>query len=330
MGRLRRGTSCARVSLATAPNGVRTSTAARAGTRRLRRALRIRAERRGDRLTGLDRLIEVAQRELQGAEEVQDVLQRHEAEVTDADELPVQLALPASDDRVVVVTQHTNEVARVDARRGTERGDGRRRMRFVGEQRQIERLQSPTGRAGEIQMTAEDRLEPFFGHEAERLLQRDVDTHRRRRGRRALLERGLRRGEVELRLWQVGLLVEFPRALAHRDDRDAGWRTPRLLRRGHADVDAPLIDLELGRTGAGDAVDDEELARLTDDLADLLERVENAGRRLVVLDQDRLRAVPTFFLRELIAHQVRLDRAPERHVDAASFDAIGLADRVEA
>src|SRR5439155_744164 len=159
------------------------------------------AARRGDRLTGLDRLIEVAQRELQGAEEVQDVLQRHEAEVTDADELPVQLALPARDDRVVVVTQHTNEVARIDARRWTERGDGRRRMRFVGEQRQIERLQSATGGAGEIQMTAEDRLEPFLGHEAERLLQRDVDAHRRRRRRRALLERGLRRREVEVRLW---------------------------------------------------------------------------------------------------------------------------------
>src|SRR5438093_845175 len=116
MGRLRRGTSCARVSLATAPNGVRTSTAARAGTRRLRRALRVRAERRGDRLTRLDRLVKVAQRELQGAEEVQDVLQRHEAEVTDADELPIQLALPARDDRVVVIAQDADEVARVHAR----------------------------------------------------------------------------------------------------------------------------------------------------------------------------------------------------------------------
>src|SRR2546430_5228907 len=171
MGRLRRGTSCARVSLATAPNGVRTSAAAGAGTRRLRRALRVRAECRGDRLTRLDRLIEVAQRELQGAEEVQDVLQRHEAEVTHADELTVELALPAGDDRVVVVPQDADEVARVDARRGTERGDGWRCVRFVGEQRDVERLQAATGRAREVGVTAEDRLEPFLGHEAERLLQ---------------------------------------------------------------------------------------------------------------------------------------------------------------
>src|SRR5216117_3856810 len=153
MGRLRRGTSGARVSLATAPNGVRTSAAACAGTRRLRRALRILAERRGDRLTGLDRLIEVAQRELQGAEEVQDVLQRHEAEVTHADELPVQLALPARDDRVVVIAQDADEIARVHARRGTECGDGGRRVCLVGEQREVERLQSATGRAREIRVT---------------------------------------------------------------------------------------------------------------------------------------------------------------------------------
>src|SRR3989442_3484020 len=117
MGRLRRGTSCGRVSLATAPNGVRTSAAAGARTRRLRRALRVRAERRGDRLTRLDRLIEVAQRELEGAEEVQDVLQRHEAEMTHPDELTVQLALPARDDGVVVIAQDADEVARVHTRR---------------------------------------------------------------------------------------------------------------------------------------------------------------------------------------------------------------------
>src|SRR5213594_1065554 len=122
MGRLRRGTSCALVSLATAPNGVRTGAAAGAGTRRLRRALRVRAERRGDRLTRLDRLIEISQRELEGAEEIKDVLQRHEAEVTNAHELSIKLALPARDDRVVVVAQHPDEVARVHARRRTERG----------------------------------------------------------------------------------------------------------------------------------------------------------------------------------------------------------------
>src|SRR4030081_1931594 len=87
-------------------DGVRACTGARTGSCRRRRALRVRAECRGDGLTRLDRLIEVPQRELQGAEEVQDVLDRHEAEMTYADELPIQLALAAGDDRVVVVPQN--------------------------------------------------------------------------------------------------------------------------------------------------------------------------------------------------------------------------------
>ena len=179
-------------------------------------------------------------------------------------------------------------------------------------------------------MAAEDRLEPFLGHEAERLLQRDVHGDRRRRRRRALLERGLGRGEVEVRLWQIGFLVELPRALAHRDDGHAGWRAPRFLRAGDAHVDAPLVDLELGRAGAGDAVDDEQLARLADDLADLLQWIEDTGRGLVVLEHDGLRAVLALLLRELLANELGVDRAAERDVDAASVNAVGLADRIEA
>src|SRR6266851_3548745 len=139
MGRLRRGTACATVSLATAPNGVRPSAPAGAGTRRLWRALRVRAQRRGDRLTWLDGLIEVAQCELQGAEEIQDVLDRDEAEVTHADELSVQLALAARDDRVVIIAQDADEIARVHPRRRTECGDGGRRVRLVGEEREVQR-----------------------------------------------------------------------------------------------------------------------------------------------------------------------------------------------
>src|SRR6185503_14571843 len=320
--------SSAPTRLSAGADGVRARTAgAGTGSRRLWRALRVGAERRGDRLTGLDRLVEVTQCELQGAEEVEDVLQRHEAEVTDADELALELALAAGDDRVVVVAQHADEVARVNARRRTERGDRRRCVRFVGEQRQVQCLQSAACRASEVLVAAEDRLEAFLGHETKCLLQRDVHGRRRRR---ALLERGLRRGEIEVRLRQVGLLVELPRALAHRDDGHAGWRTPCLLRAGDAHVDAPLVDLELGRAGAGDAVDDQQLARFADYLADLLQWIEDTGRGLVVLEHDGLRAVLALLLRELLANELGVDRAAQRDVDATSVNAVRLADRIEA
>src|SRR5258705_7689369 len=95
--------SSAPTRLSAGADGVRARAGPCTRSRRLRRALGISAERRGDRLTRLDRLVEITERELQGAEEVEDVLQRHEAQVTDANELALELALAARDDRVVVV-----------------------------------------------------------------------------------------------------------------------------------------------------------------------------------------------------------------------------------
>src|SRR4029077_15890288 len=53
------------------------------GTRGLLLALRVRAKRRGHRDARLDGLVEISERELERAEERDDVLQRHEAEVRD-------------------------------------------------------------------------------------------------------------------------------------------------------------------------------------------------------------------------------------------------------
>src|SRR5687767_15730137 len=101
---------------------------------------------------------------------MQDILDGDEPEVTPAYELALALAIAARDDRVVVIAQHADEIARVHARRRTERGDRRRRVRFVGEEREVESLHAATSRAREIMVTAEDRLETLLGHEAERLL----------------------------------------------------------------------------------------------------------------------------------------------------------------
>src|ERR671930_1313271 len=101
--------------------------------RRLLLALRVRAEGSGHRDARLDRLVEVAERELERAEERDDVLERHEPEVRDAYELPFHLTLAAGDDRVVIVAQDADEIARVDPGRGTERGDRGRGVPLVRE-----------------------------------------------------------------------------------------------------------------------------------------------------------------------------------------------------
>src|SRR5438309_11616322 len=103
------------------------------GTRRWLLALRVRTERGGHRHAWLDGLVQIAQGELERAEEGDDVLQCHKAQVGDADELSFHLPLTAGHDRVVVVTQDADEIPGVDARRWPERGDRRRRVALVGE-----------------------------------------------------------------------------------------------------------------------------------------------------------------------------------------------------
>ena len=100
-------------------------------------ALRVRAECGRHRDARLDRLVQIAERELERAEERDDVLQRHEAEVRNANELAFHLALAAGDDRVVVVAEDADEIPRIDARRWSERRDGRRCIALVGEQLEL-------------------------------------------------------------------------------------------------------------------------------------------------------------------------------------------------
>src|SRR6266542_4363641 len=239
--------------------------------------LTVRPEHGGDRLPRLDRLVEILEPLLERAEQRDDVLQGHETHVPDSCDLAFEPALAAGDDGVVVVTEDPDEIARVDPGGHAERRDAGRGVPLVGEDRQVERVQAAPRRVREISVPLQDRRLALLGHEPERFLERDEDADRRGGWRRALLELCLVRLEVEVRLRQVGAVVRLPGALAHRDHRDAGWRAPRLLRGGDEDVDAPLIDLELGTAGAGDAVDDEQAARLAHDLADLAERVQHTG-----------------------------------------------------
>src|SRR5204862_2877066 len=241
----------------------------------LLRALRVGAERGADRDARLDRLVEIPERELERAEERDDVLQGHEPEVRDADELSLHLSLAAGHDGVVLVAQDADQVPRVDPRGRTECRHRRRRVALVGEELEIHGLQPATCRAGEVAVASDDRFETLLGHGTERLLERDEDGDRRRRRGLRLLERCLVGAEVEVGLRQVRFLVGLPGARAHRDHRDPWGRAPGLLRRGHADVDAPLVHLELRASGARDAVDEKQLSRFTNDRGDVLDRVED-------------------------------------------------------
>src|SRR5713101_7061657 len=130
------------------------------GTRRLLLlALRVCAERGGHRDAWLDGLVQITKRELEGAEERDDVLERHEAEVRDTNELPFHLSLATCHDRVVVVAEDTDEIARVDARGWTERGHGRRRVTLVCEELEIDGLETATCRLCQIAVPANDGLE---------------------------------------------------------------------------------------------------------------------------------------------------------------------------
>src|SRR5438034_687604 len=83
----------------------------------------------------------------------------------------------------------------------------------------------------------------------------------------------------------------------------AGGRAPRLLRCRDADVDAPFVDLELGASGAGHAVEDEELSGVAHDRRDVLDRVQDPRGGLVVCDEDGLRRVLALLFRELVANE---------------------------
>src|SRR5256885_2422628 len=130
------------------------------GTRRLLLlALGVRAQRRGHRDARLDGLVEVAQGELEGAEERDDVLQRHEAEVRDANELAFHLSLAAGHDGVVVVAQKADEITGVDARGWPERGHRRRRVTLVGEELEVHGLKTASCGAGKIAVAADACVE---------------------------------------------------------------------------------------------------------------------------------------------------------------------------
>ena len=70
--------------------------------------------------------------------------------------------------------------------------------------------------------------------------------------------------------------------LGQDEDRQAGRRAQALLGRGQDDVDAPGVHPLRDAAGGADAVDDEEGARLLQDLAVLLDRGAGAGGRVDV------------------------------------------------
>src|SRR2546426_7701837 len=135
-------------------------------------ALRVRAQRRGHRDARLDGLVEITQRELERAEERDDVLQRHEAEVRDPHQLALHLSLTARHDRVVIVAKEADEIPRIDARRRSERRQRRRCVTLVGEELKAHGLKAASRRASKIAVTADDGLQTLLRPESEPLLQR--------------------------------------------------------------------------------------------------------------------------------------------------------------
>src|SRR5438552_13944788 len=149
--------------LAAAGDGIGGLTASGPAGRPCRRRgrLGVRAQDGGDRLTRLDRLVELLERLLDRAEERDHVLQRDEAHVADSRDLPLDPSLPAGDDRVVVVAEDPDEVPRVDARGHAERRDARRGVALVAEDAEVQRLQPAPRRKREAPMPLDDgRLPP--------------------------------------------------------------------------------------------------------------------------------------------------------------------------
>ena len=121
--------------------------------------------------------------------------------------------------------------------------------------------------------------------------------------------------------------VRAPGALPDRDDRHAGRAHPGLLRPAQDQVGAPGVHLQRQRAGRADRVAEEQRPALADDRADRLQVVGDAGRRLVVGEEDALHvAVPP----QRLADRLGRDRPAPRDLQLDDLQAVGARDPGEA
>ena len=118
---------------------------------------------------------ELGEHELDRREHRRDVEDVEPADVAEAEDLALELALPAGDRHAEAVAQRLDDVAGVDALGRANRRDDGAPVLVGREELEPHRLDARAGSAAEPHVPLERRLEPFLEQQAER------DVERRRR-----------------------------------------------------------------------------------------------------------------------------------------------------
>ena len=137
----------------------------------------VRLERARDRDAALDVRAELGERQLDRRERRRDVEHVEVADVPDAEDLPLQLALARRERDAVAVAQQEQELAGVDSFRRAHGRHDRRGVVVGREQLEPHRLDPLAARAPEADVALERGLEPALEDHPER----DVEPQRRAR-----------------------------------------------------------------------------------------------------------------------------------------------------
>jgi hypothetical protein len=176
----------------------------------------------------LDRTAELDRDLLEQRERAEDLLDGHGAEVTEAEDPALELALATGQHEAAILECAVERlpVEAVGHRRGSH---GPRVVTLVGEQLEAERGQTGARRRGACLVAGEDRLGAFLLHQPKALV--DLEDDRDRRGERGLAVRGCcpMGTQVEVEAGHRGVFHRGPRPGRRRDHRQTRSRHPRLL-----------------------------------------------------------------------------------------------------
>ena len=252
------------------------------------------------------------------------------ADVAEAEDLPLQLALAVGDRDPEAVADAADDVAGVDAgRRANRRHDGAPIL-VRREQLEPERLHARPRRPAEPDVAVERSLQTLLEQEVERDVEpgHERDGQRDRRVERLL---GLARPlpvEVEARRRSGS----GQRGLGDGCKAEAGRRHECLLRAGDDDVEAPRIRLAGDGAEARDRVDDDERSRLLRDSREGTHVGDDSRGGLGLHDPDRFRLLlaqpraKVVGIRRLapgVAEHVDVRAERGRHRDPALAEAAG-------
>ena len=207
--------------------------------------------------------------------------------MTDAEDLALRGAAAAVDRDVVRGGEARHHAIGIYARRHLDRREGGARRRF-DEDAQPQGFGPGAGRTREPIVTPENVGESLRHDHAEHLAQPDHDRHGRREA--CLVLGGVLPllGEIEIEPRRGRARHRAPRPVAQRDDAEPGWQHETLLRRGHDDVDAPRVHLQVRDAKARDGIDDQHRIGGGGRLCVRAHVVEYTRRRFAVLDEHRL------------------------------------------